>query len=478
MRRSQEPCECIIIKHKMLNKRAYFWGIVNRFAPIAIQVVSNMVLARYLTPEDFGTIGVLNIFLAVAAALIDSGLGGSLIKEEIVTDTDCNTIATFNFFTSIVLYIIIFAFSGLIEAFYQIPSLAKITRLVSLTFIINSIGLVPKAIMTKKLKFKTLCNVAILGVFIGSAVSITMAIVGCGVYALVAYPIINAVVNTLAVLLMERYSFRFAFSVSSLKKLAPFGIYTTLTSIIDTVYENLLTSLTGKYLDVTRAGYLTQAKKIEEGLTTSVASALGNVSFPILTKLKGNAELFRKEADSLQKNVALLFTPILMLVAIFSDDICSLVFGQAWQPAGIYLTALIFAGIFLIQETLIRSYIKSLCAVKELMQITVLKRSIGIGVIIGTLILDPDIMLYGYVFSTFIGLLLNVGLYSRLMDTSFIKQTFDIIKPLLPSVLFFILVKFSVSNMDSPLCMYAIALTITILYYAFLLIIRRLCHRK
>ena len=129
----------------MQHKDAYLWGLTSKFGPITIQLVSNFVLARLLTPEDFGTVGVLAIFFTMASALIDSGLGGSLVKEEKISSIDCKTIATFNFFVSLTLYLVLFSFASNIEAFFQIKNLTNVTRLISLTFIIGAWGIVPNA---------------------------------------------------------------------------------------------------------------------------------------------------------------------------------------------------------------------------------------------------------------------------------------------------------------------------------------------
>ena len=458
----------------MHSTNAYIWGLINRFAPVGIQVISNMILARFLCPADFGTIGVLNIFMAIASALIDSGLGGSLIKEKTVSKIDCQTIATFNLVSSCLLYLLICLGADSIESFYGIADLSIITKLISLTFIINAIGIVPKAIMAKDLKFKELCNIAIVSVLIGSLISIILAVNGWGIYSLVVYPIINSIVNTLISMFVCHYRFSIGFSMQSFKKLVPFGIYTSFTTIVDTAYENLLTSLTGKYLSVIQAGYLTQAKKIEEGLTTSVASAIGNVSFPILTQLKDEINVFKKEANSLLLNLSALCFPILLIISIYSEQICTLLFGANWRDSGSYLSVLILAGIFLIQETLIRSFIKSLCAVKSLFKLTLYKRTICIAVIIISLIVNPVWILYGYVLSTFIGLIFNMILYTRLVHENFFVQILKVESALIPALLLcFMALVVKKIIYDEVLALVVNGVLICIYYIIFLIVIRK-----
>lgn len=423
----------------MQNKRAYIWGLGSKIGPSAIQLVTNMILARFLSPSDFGTIGVLTIIFTVANVLVDSGLGGSLVKEKVISKEDCTTIATFNLGVSFFLYLCIFLSSPILEDYFSITNLSFIIRILALTFVIGSFGLVPKSILIRDLRFDTFCIITIIGIFISSSVSIIMAIYDCGVYSLVAFQLLNVIITSIGSIVVTRYSMSLGFYVTSFKRLFPFGFFTTLTSVVDTIYENLLTTLIGKYVNLSQAGYLSQAKKLEESMTTSVTLTIANVSFPILTKLKENQRQFQSEANSLMRTIIMLVFPLLFFVIIFSNFIITLIFGDEWLPAAFYLSALMWAGMILIIETLLKSFIKSLCDVKRLAYATFLKRFVGIVLIIATMLLNSHWAIYGYIASSFIGLIVNAHIYSNIIKKSMVLLLCDLVRFFFPSLIYFIL---------------------------------------
>lgn len=450
----------------MRNKRAYIWGLCSKIVPSAIQLIANMILARLLSPSDFGTIGVLTIIFTLANVLVDSGLGGSLIKEELISKRDCSTIGSFSLGISVILYLCLYVGAPNIEQYFNIPDLTLIIRLLSLTFIISAIGLVPKTILVRNLRFGTLCLITIMGALGASLVSIIMAISNLGVFSLVAFQLVNVLVTTIIALGVTRYSVSLYFSLKSFKRLISFGLFTTITSVIDTIYENLLTTLIGKYINVAQAGYLFQAKRLEEAMTTSVALTITNVSFPIMTKLKEDISQFKVEAISLMRTVVLLIFPLLFTVILFSELLVTFILGKEWLPAAFYLSVLMWAGMILIIESLLRSFIKSLCAVKELMYITLFKRALGIFIIVSTLIITPRLAIYGYVISCFIGLLANIYIYSVVIKTSIIVIWGTIIKIVIPAALYFIVAKLLCGMLDETF-QYALSCILLLgIYYA------------
>lgn len=450
----------------MLNKRVYIWGLCSKIVPSIIQLIANMILARLLSPSDFGTIGVLTIIFTLANVLVDSGLGGSLIKEKLISKRDCSTIGSFSLVISVILYLCLYVGSSNIEQYFDIPDLALIVKLLSLTFVIGAVGLVPKTILVRNLRFGTLCLITIMGALGGSLVSIIMAVCDFGVFSLVAFQLVNVLITTIIAIGATRYSVSLCFSLASFKRLISFGLFTTITSVIDTIYENLLTTLIGKYVNVAQAGYLFQAKRLEEAMTTSVALTITNVSFPIMTKLKEDISQFKVEAISLMRTVVLLIFPLLFTVILFSELIVTFILGQEWLPAAFYLSVLMWAGMILIIESLLRSFIKSLCAVKKLMYITLFKRTLGIFIIVFTLMITPRLVIYGYVISCFIGLLANTYTYSSIIKTSMIAIWSTIIKMVAPATVYFVVAKSFRSMVDDTFQYFLLCILLMGGYYA------------
>ena len=447
----------------MQHKGEYIWALLGRFVPMFIYLGTTMALARFLTPDDFGMVGVLSVFFMVAKTLMDAGLGGSLIKEKEISNLDCSTIFVFNIVVSLLLYFFIYLFAGTIENYFETPGLSKVVRVLCLVFIINSFGLVPWSLLVRYLKFRTITIINVVSVICAAIVSILMAIYKFGVYSLVSYQIVAAVVTVLLSIKASDFKVSFRFSLKSLHHLIPFGIFTTFSTIIDTIYENLITFLFGKYLNMQQAGYLSQAKRLEEVPSQSVAQTISNVAFPILTQLREDSDIFAKECTTTFKTVLLLVLPLLLVMCVFSEPIIHLVFGKQWIPAAPYLSLLVFAAVFHIAETLNRTFIKSTTQVRELFRYTLIKRAIGIAIIFAFLFIEPKLVLYGYIVSTFIGYLFNVHLLSRVSSLSFFSQIQLFLIILLPNAIYCIIM-IIVNSLS-------LSLSIKIIIGAFLLIV-------
>lgn len=402
----------------MKGKKEYIWSLVGRFFPLIIYLLTTMVLARYIEPEEFGKLGVLSIFFVVAYTLMDAGLGGSLIKEKEITHLDCSTIFVFNLTVSHILYLLLFLFSDTIQAYFDIEELSMIVKVLCLIFVINSWGLVPRSILTRDLRFKTLTIINVIAAIMAAMTSIVLAILKFEVYALVAYQLMNGFVGVVLSMITSRFSISFHFSVNSFKRLIPFGFFTMITTTVDTIYENLTVFLFGKYLSIHQAGLLYQAKRLEEVPSQAVAVTISNVAFPVLTKLRNDIKAFERECTNTFNTIIILLLPLLLIISLFSLPIITLVLGKQWVEAAPYLSLLIIAAIFHVTETLTRTFIKSSGQVAKLFKYTLIKRAIGIGIIFIALYFDPNYVLMGYICSTFVGYIINTILWSKIVDRS------------------------------------------------------------
>ena len=400
----------------------YIWGMLGKLLPQGINLITSFVLAHFLTPDDFGQIGVLLVFSTVAGTLMEAGLGGSLVKEKIITDIDCSTIFVYNIVISTIFYILIFCCSGLIESFFNISGLSTVCRLLCLVFVINSFGQIALTLLYRELRFKTLCINNAVGAFCASITAIAMAMNGCGVYALVAQLVSQQIIVVCLNWYFSKYQLSFKFSFKSFRRLFSFGFYTTVSNIIESIYENLITSVIGKYLGVKPAGYLTQAKRLETASCNVFVSTINNVSFPMLVKVNDCKKVFINEAERLMKVALLLSLPLIFSIAIYSEEIIRLTLGKEWILAAPYLRILMFAGVFMIGESITRNFLKSLLFVKTLFIITIIKRIIGLGLIIGCVLYEPNYVLYAYMGGSIIGFFANWIVYVKIMGLSLMGE--------------------------------------------------------
>ena len=415
--------------------RQYIWSLLGRFAPSFIYLGTTILLARVLTPDDFGKIGVLTIIFTIADALTDAGLGGSIIKEKELTDKDTSTIFNFNMIMSIALYIVLFFSANHIERFFAIDDLSSITRLLALTFVLNAFSMVPRSLLTRNLQFKTLFYISIVSTIIASAASIIGAFCGIGVYALVLYRIMLSVVTAILQIFYSKFRYLFCFSKESFIRLAPFGLYTSLSTIIDTIYENLLTSIFGKTMGATTAGYFYQAKKTEETLTTTLANTISSVSFPVLAKKNDSRDDFISESRAIMITISSLTLPVLMLLSVYSEEIIVLLYGDQWLESATFFRLLMFAGCFMLMENLNRNFVKAFGKGRLLFEIAVIKRGLGIALLfLGSLFLK-EYLVHVYIICSLIAYVINQIAISRELKKSLGEDILTILKVILPSII-------------------------------------------
>lgn len=453
----------------MKDAGAYIWSMLGRFGPQFIYMATTMVLARFLTPDDFGTLGVLAVFIAVANVLLDSGLGGSLIKENNISEIDKSTIFVFNFVMSIILYLGLCLLAPMLESVYVIEGLRYVVYCIGVVFIINSIGLVPKTILMKELKFKRQAFIAFIGMASASLAAIISAYFDAGVYALVAFQFTNALVSSVLLLCGSNFKISFKFSLDSLKRLLPFGVYTTLANVVDTVYENIITIGVGKFASVKDAGYLYQSKNLEEAGSRTLVTAFQSVAFPALTKLKDNVSQFIEESRTVFTIIPLMVTPVFVGLGVFSKEVISLLFGNNWLPSASYLSMFMIAAFFFLLENINRTFIKAYNRPKTLLLYTFYKRIVGIAILVAAICVSVKFIVNAYVISCAVGYLFNCVAVKRMVSYNYSTQFADFLKISVPNILLLLGLLFVNEYIDSLIALISIVFVLYVVYYAVIL---------
>ena len=240
------------------------WSCVERFSVQGIQFVIMVIMARILLPSDYGMIGMLAIFIAIAQTLIDSGFSNALIQKKDRSEIDYSTVFYFNIAVGIVLYFILFFSSPLIARFYNTPELTGLTRVLALNLFINSLAVVQRAILSIKIDFKTQAKASFSAAIISGIVGIVMAYTGFGVWSLAVQTVLNAFVNTVLLWIFSKWIPLKVFSFESFKKLFTFGSKLLASGLLDTIYRNIYTIVIGKKFASTDLGYFTRADQFAQ----------------------------------------------------------------------------------------------------------------------------------------------------------------------------------------------------------------------
>ena len=259
------------------------WSAIQRFGIMILSFISNLILARLLSPDDFGAVGMLAIFIALSSNFIDGGFGAALVQKSHPTQKDYSTIFYWNLSLAIFLYILMWHCAPIIASFYGINMLCQLLRFQALILIINSLGLIQRTMLRKQMLFKKIAMVDLNSSVISVIVAICFAYVGFGVWSLVIYQITLSVCQTLGLWITHRWIPSFIFDIKSFRSLFRFGGFLLISDLLNTICDNIQGLIIGKQFTPAVMGYYAQAKKLEEVPTTSLSNIVFENTGPTLS---------------------------------------------------------------------------------------------------------------------------------------------------------------------------------------------------
>ncbi len=360
---------------------AMLWSSIGKFGTMGISFVSNMVLARLLLPQDFGLIGMLQIFIAVSEVFIVGGFGQALIQKKNPTHIDYTTVFYWNLFASIIIYCILYFSGPAIARFYEMPQLCKVLRIQSLTLIISAFSVVQSNQLVKQLRFMTLSIRILAAGLVGTIVAVIMALQGHGVWSLVASALVSNIVSVSLLWGQSKWRPTFEFSWGSFKELFAFGGLMAVSSLVDRLYSELQGLIIGKRYSAADLGYYTQAHKLEQVPIQAISQVVSQVSFPVFSFLQEDKV---KLLAGVRKNlsaVSYLNFAVSILLIVVGAPLIRIVYGPNWDPAIPYFQILCFAGMMYTTSSLNNQVIKALGQSNLYLYANLAKRFIGIVLI-------------------------------------------------------------------------------------------------
>lgn len=312
--------------------RGVAWSAIERFALLGIQFVIQVILARLLTPEDYGIVGILSVFLAVSQTFIDSGFTNALIQNQQRTEKDFATAFFFNGAISVFCYGILFSCAPFIADFYEMPQLVPVTRVIGLSLIFSALSAVHRTQLTINVDFKTQAKATLSAVILSGVVGVTLAYCGFGVWALVVQTLVNTGLATLFFWGLVRWFPRHFFSMTSFKPMFSFGSKLLAASLLHTVYMNLYPLVVGKFFSATALGYFSRAQQFASLPATTGSGILGRVTFPLLATVQNDNErlsaVYRKYLRVSTGAIA----PLMLGLCALTEPIVLILIGEKWLP--------------------------------------------------------------------------------------------------------------------------------------------------
>ena len=318
------------------------WTLCEKLSCQAVHFVVGMILARLLTPTDYGTVALTGIFFVIAGSLVNCGFGSALIQKKDADQLDYNSVFYFELVMSIAMYWAMFFAAPWIADFYKMPELVKIVRVSALTFIFGAINSIQGAELTKKMLFHLSFRISLITTITSAIVGITLAFMGYGVWALVLASLVTGIVGVIARWFIIAWRPRLMFSFARLKPLFSFGWRMAVSGLLDSFFRQLSGLLIGKFYTRADLAFVDKGRGLPKMAMNEVDATLGRVTFPALVQMQHDKVALREAMRRMMTCSLFLVLPLMVGVAACAKSELRLLYGEQWVPAAPYMMIVCF----------------------------------------------------------------------------------------------------------------------------------------
>ena len=399
---------------KVVAASSMVWVAIQKYTLLGITFVSSIILARLLTPYDYGCIGMLTIFISVSTLLLDSGFASALLQKKRPTQVDYSTIFYWNMGVSALLYIILFFCAPYIADFYEIPLLRDVLRVQALILIINALKLIQSNQLKKQFKFKTISTVTIASSVITIIVTIVMAYLGFGVWALVAQQLIISFLPMVAFWVITKWKPIWCFSWKSFKELFNFGFFMLLSGLVSSISGYFQNLVIGKFYSADTLGYYSKAWTTEQLASNGISQVVSIVTYQLYVETQDNLPVLCNMIKRLTMTLAYATFPIIITLIIIAKPLFIILYSDRWLPSVGYFQILAFAGFAICMQAVNLKAIAAIGKSKTMFRWTIVKQTITITLVSTGLVLwGMKGLLMAVVVNVWIAYFINCGLVSK-----------------------------------------------------------------
>ncbi len=418
------------------------WGFIDNFASTGITAVVSIILARILSPEEFGLVGMVAIFIALGNSLMDSGFSGALIRKENVSDKDLSTVFYTNLILAAIIYAVLYLCAPAIAKFLNQPILCKLVRVLGLSVVIISFTQVQKVNFIRKIDFRTQAIISLIASLASAVASIWMALSGYGVWSLVVQQLSKQAMVSILLWLFSSWKPALVFSFKSFREMFNFGSKLLACSIISVIWNEIYSFVIGKMYNPVSVGYFTRADKFRSLVTSNIGQVVQRVGYPVMSSIQNEPERQVRVYRKVTRLTILITATLVMGLIGCADAMIEVLIGSKWLPAAEYLRILGLSGMFLplilgsvnvfnangkSDVTLILEIIKTLLA--------------AIPVTLGILF-DIKLLLWGMVAISVASYLIHAKFVSKEIDYPLWRQVKDILPFIMISAIMAVAVHF------------------------------------
>lgn len=445
-----------ITKQKVFSNM--IWRFLERTGAQLVALIVSIVLARILTPEDYGTIALLLVFINILNVFVDSGLGTALVQKKDADNVDFSTVFYANVCFCIVLYTIMFFFAPLIAKFYKNESLVSLIRVLSITILISGVKNIQQSYVSKTLQFKKFFFATLVGTITAAVVGIWMAYHGFGVWALVAQQLTNLGIDTILLWITVKWRPDFVFSFKRLKGLFSYGWKLLASAILDTVYTNLRQLIIGKKYSAEDLAFYTKGELFPKAIAGNLNNAIDSVLLPTMATEQDNQERVKAMTRRAIKTSTYCMSPLMLGLAACSPSIIHILLTDKWMPCVPYMIIFCITYCFFPIHTANLNAIKAVGRSDLFLKFEIVKKIVGLTITLISMWFGVMVMAYSLLLSSLLSQIINSWPNKKLLKYGYLEQ----IKDILPGLLLALVMALIVSLVNLLSISYILKLVIQI----------------
>jgi teichuronic acid exporter len=414
---------------------AVFWVLIDKAGGSLINFVVTLLLARLLTPADFGLVAMVFVFFELSSVFVESGFSTALIRLKTISDLDKSTTFIFNLVAAVVLYTALFAAAPAIARFFDQPSLELIVRVMGLSMIITAFSIVQRSVLVQEIDFKTQTKIRFIAVILSGAAAILLARQGWGVWSLVVRYLLQDIADTLLIWTFKPARFALRFSWESFRRLFGFGSNILAAAVLDKFFTQVYKLLIGKLFAAATLGFYTQAGAFTNMVINTLFRTVQNVTFPVLSKIQDDREKLKDGYRKILRLSTFVIMPALVILGVLAEPVLTVLVGKKWLPSVPFLQLLCISGVTYHLSSINLNMLLVLGRSDLSLRLEFAKKMIIVsGILIG-LKFGIYGLVIGEVVSSYICLAINIFYSNALLRYSFREQMADIFPSLLFSLL-------------------------------------------
>ena len=398
------------------------WSGLERFSTAGVNFIIGLIIARILSPDEYGIIAMLAIFMAISQSIIDSGFSNALIRKNDRKEIDFSTTLYFNVVISTLIYGILYLISPFIASFYGIQELESIIKVVGTTLIWGALTIVQQSILTINVDFKTQMIVSLFAAILSGIIGIIMAMSGYGVWALVGQMVTVSIFRTIALWLVAKWRPITGFSKESFKNLFGYGSKILMAGILETIYRNLYSIIIGKYYQANALGLYHRGEQFASYAASNITGVIQRVTFPVMSSLQDDTEMLNKAFIKTLRTTCFFVFPIMTYLFMVSEPLVKLILTDKWIGCVPIIQILCISYMWYPVHILNLNILQVSGRSDLFFKIEVIKKIIGLAILFGSLPFGIIIMCWGRVLYCGLELFINMYYTNHIVKTSCIQQ--------------------------------------------------------